>query len=243
MVNLLKGISVLSYVGVKSAINVCKGCIQTATDGARVISSVCKGDYENAANIVEKRVEKTLTASVMSLYSAGKVIGKAAESIEDRSKTFLDKETINDLTTITGAFIIGGAVSASISDDDSSDISEINEQGEQIGLIPDAGTSSFYMNSQGVFVGDNYDLNSLIEIGQVENTEHVDSEDISRSEVAKNEFLNKHGLSSVPDGYEVHHIIPLSEGGADSSENMILVTEKQHDLITKAHSQFYGWHR
>ena len=71
----------------------------------------------------------------------------------------------------------------------------------------------------------------------------IDSEDENRSLSARNEFLNMHGFTSVPEGYEVHHVVPLCEGGADSPDNMILVTEAQHDFITSAHSSFYGWHR
>lgn len=240
MYGLLKGIAVLTYVGVKSTTNVCKGCVHTATDGARVLSSVCKGDYENAVDIVGKRIEKTVTASAMSLYSAGKVIGKAADCLEDRSKVFWDRETINDLTMVTGAFVVGGALSA-LSDDDSCSDSDVDD--EPSGLIPSDSQYLPYMNSQGIFVGDDNDLEKLIELGQIDNTEHIDSDDISRSVYEKNLFLRSHGLYSVPEGYEVHHIMPLSEGGADFHKNMILVTTEQHDIITKAHSDFYGWHR
>ena len=240
MFGLLKGIAVLTYVGVKSATNVCKGCVHTATDGARVLSSVCKGDYENAVDIVGKRIEKAVTASAMSLYSAGKVIEKAAGCIEDRSKVFWDRETINDLTMVTGAFVIGGTLSA-LPDDES--CIDSDNYDAPLGLIPNNSHCLPYMNSYGFFVGDDNDLEKLIELGQIDNTEHIDSDDISRSEHEKSIFLKSNGFNSVPEGYEVHHIIPLSEGGADSHENMILVTTEQHDIITKAHSDFYGWHR
>ena len=37
------------------------------------------------------------------------------------------------------------------------------------------------------------------------------------------------------------NIQPISEGGADSVENMILVSEAEHDEITAAHREYYGW--
>ena len=50
-----------------------------------------------------------------------------------------------------------------------------------------------------------------------------------------------HGFDGVPEGYEVHHVVPLSEGGADTPDNMILVSEADHAAITSAHAGFYGW--
>ena len=50
-------------------------------------------------------------------------------------------------------------------------------------------------------------------------------------------------IEYAPEGYEVHHIVPLSEGGADTPENMILVKEDLHDEITAAHSKFYDWRK
>lgn len=41
-------------------------------------------------------------------------------------------------------------------------------------------------------------------------------------------FLRAHGLERTPEGYEVDHIIPLCAGGADSPENMQLLTVEQH---------------
>lgn len=93
----------------------------------------------------------------------------------------------------------------------------------------------------GMFTGDEYDLQSLISAGEDPNSTHIDSENIERSIEARNEFLAMHNYTEVPEGYEVHHIVPLSEGGADSPENMILVSEEDHETITAAHRQYYRW--
>jgi hypothetical protein len=55
---------------------------------------------------------------------------------------------------------------------------------------------------------------------------------VKRSYSNKMEFLRSQGYSSVPDGYEVDHIIPLSQGGSDSPNNMRLLTVEQHKAKT-----------
>lgn len=55
---------------------------------------------------------------------------------------------------------------------------------------------------------------------------------VERSPSAKNEFLKSKGYDKVPNGYEVDHIIPLSEGGADKSYNMQLIPTEQHKTKT-----------
>ena len=93
----------------------------------------------------------------------------------------------------------------------------------------------------GVFVGNDDELANLIEAGQQEGTTHIESDEIVRDISVRNEFLQAHGYTSVPEGYEVHHVVPLSEGGSDTPSNMVLVTEEQHEKITAAHADFYGW--
>ncbi|HRG21846.1 MAG TPA: HNH endonuclease [Saprospiraceae bacterium] len=51
---------------------------------------------------------------------------------------------------------------------------------------------------------------------------------VKRNQSARNKFLKSMGLNSVPDGYEVDHIKPLSEGGEDEAYNMQLLTKEQH---------------
>lgn len=51
---------------------------------------------------------------------------------------------------------------------------------------------------------------------------------VKRSDSAKHKFLKSLGYDSIPWGYEVDHIIPLSWGGADVPENMQLITVEQH---------------
>ena len=94
-----------------------------------------------------------------------------------------------------------------------------------------------------MFDGDSGDLSDLAKAGELEDTDHIESEDITRSLASRDAFLEENGYDGVPDAYEVHHIVPLSEGGADTPDNMILLTEDDHAEITAEHGRFYGWHR
>lgn len=94
---------------------------------------------------------------------------------------------------------------------------------------------------EGVFVGDDEDVNELAEAGEVEDSTHIDSDDIVRDLAARSEFLSSIGYEELPEGYEVHHIIPLSEGGSDTPDNMVLIYEEDHDKITDMHRDFYKW--
>ena len=63
---------------------------------------------------------------------------------------------------------------------------------------------------------------------------------IVRSEAAKEAFLRSRGLTKVPPGYQVDHIIPLYAGGSDTPSNMQLLTVSEHQAKTKADYQRYG---
>lgn len=51
---------------------------------------------------------------------------------------------------------------------------------------------------------------------------------VKRSESNKKDFLKSQGYSETPNGYQIDHIMPLSEGGTDDPRNMQLLTIKQH---------------
>lgn len=89
---------------------------------------------------------------------------------------------------------------------------------------------------------DDSQLSTIAADGMLQGTQHINAEDESRSEEAKEEFLHQNGYTQIPAGYEIHHIVPLSEGGADDPQNMILLRTDQHDAVTREHEQFYGWH-
>ncbi|MCL5072996.1 MAG: HNH endonuclease [Actinobacteria bacterium] len=51
---------------------------------------------------------------------------------------------------------------------------------------------------------------------------------VERSESAKKNFLKQKGLTKVPPGYEIDHIIPLFKGGPDIPSNMELLPKSVH---------------
>lgn len=55
---------------------------------------------------------------------------------------------------------------------------------------------------------------------------------VKRSETNKKEFLHSRGYERTPKGYEIDHIIPLSQGGSDDPRNMQLLTVRQHKAKT-----------
>lgn len=66
--------------------------------------------------------------------------------------------------------------------------------------------------------------------------------EVDRSESAKMQFLRGKGYSRVPPGYEVDHIVPLSEGGRDVRSNMQLLTKAQHHQKTAGERRRHAHH-
>lgn len=55
---------------------------------------------------------------------------------------------------------------------------------------------------------------------------------VERSTTAKKQFLKENGYTKEPNGYQVDHIKPLSQGGSDTPNNMQLLTKEQHKQKT-----------
>ena len=55
---------------------------------------------------------------------------------------------------------------------------------------------------------------------------------VQRSSSSKQQFLKGKGYNSVPKGYQVDHITPLSQGGRDTPDNMQLITIEEHKQKT-----------
>ncbi|SFW55989.1 HNH endonuclease signature motif containing protein [Selenomonas ruminantium] len=109
------------------------------------------------------------------------------------------------------------------------------------GLMPFFNDVDSLPGVQNGMLTDSSQLQQIIDMGEIDGAQHIHEEDIVRSEEMKKAFLHKHGYTEVPIGYEVHHIVPLSEGGADDPQNMILLSETDHNNVTAAQKMFYGW--
>ncbi len=244
----LWGIIKTSYkvarIGVRIGVTVTKGAVNTVSVIATTGSALLKGDTQKAGEIIGHRIENTVKGVCCSVESAAVVLDHALEcATSDTKKEFLDKDTENHLVrlaslaavgTVAGTLIGDAVVDSGDADFDTGDAHDFGD-----GLIADTSLSGI---ENGVFTGDSSDLNNLIQAGQIEGTDHIDSDDYERDLTARNEFLAAHGFNSIPEGYEVHHIVPLCEGGADSPDNMVLIREQEHDMITAAHARFYNWH-
>lgn len=231
---LIKGLFKLTgftaVVGTKLACNIASGTIKTAGTAIGLASDLAKKDYEGAQKRAEKAAQKIFFGLVGSVENTLAVTGNACKSIA-QDKPFLTKENADLLSKSAIGMPAGGvALSAAIPD--------FATDGNS-GYLPDHLDSNAVHN--GMFTGDDADLRALAAEGEIEGTEHIASEDIDRSLAARNEFLHENGYNSCPEGYEVHHVIPLSEGGADAPDNMILLSEDDHDKVTAEHARFYGW--
>lgn len=232
----------LARIGVKAGFNVTHGAINTVTDVANTTNALLKGDTDKACKIVGRRIENTVIGVCRSVESAAVVLDRAiVYASSDKKGEFLDKDTENHLVRIASIAAVGTVAGSLIGDGDidSADLHDpVDGHDYGDGLITDANLSGI---DNGVFVGDSSDLNNLIQAGQIDGTEHQDTGEYERDPAARDAFLSAHGYSSVPEGYEVHHIVPLCEGGADSPDNMVLIKEDEHEQITAAHARFYNW--
>jgi len=61
---------------------------------------------------------------------------------------------------------------------------------------------------------------------------------VQRSSSERNNFLRSRGYDKAPSGYEVDHIVPLSQGGADKAYNMQLLPKEVHRAKTSSERKF-----
>jgi hypothetical protein len=71
-----------------------------------------------------------------------------------------------------------------------------------------------------------------ISIQKIPDVARDDNGKIKRSKSAVHIFLKEHGLTKIPKGYQVDHIIPLWKGGSDTPDNMQLLTLEEHHKKT-----------
>lgn len=109
------------------------------------------------------------------------------------------------------------------------------------GIMPFVNNVNSLPGVQNGMLTDSSQLQQIIDMGQIDGAQHIHDDDIVRSADMKKAFLHQHGYTEVPVGYEIHHIVPLSEGGADNPQNMILLSEDDYNAVMSAQHMFYGW--
>ena len=227
--------------GVHLATGILAGTAATINTAAGALNDVCHGRTEKAFDRVGRRVDQVVAGF-------GEALDGTAQLVEDAAKAPSPEAFLsNGKNARRAAFIaslgIGALAGASLLDS-AGDADVDAEPGGLDGMPEGSFTYASLPEGSvenGMFVGDGADLQSLIDAGKDPMAEHVDAEDTVRDPAVRAEFLAQHGYDELPEGYEVHHIQPISEGGADSVENMILVSEDEHDEITAAHREYYGW--
>ena len=230
-----------------SAVRGTVGALQTAS---QALDKASRKDWDGLEQLAEDKFEQVCRAVDAKLQMAGELTDEAAACLENKSRPFLTKQNARRIAGVLsiGGIVAGGLTAADLLDGDidldvDTDHGLAGDDGIYDGPVTYARGGMSLTVDNGMFDGDGDDLETLTAMGEVEGTDHIDSEDYVRDMAARDSFLRSHGYDSVPEGYEVHHIVPLSEGGADDPDNMILVSEEDHESITAAHARFYGWRR
>ena len=208
---------------------VVQGVAGTAEDAFKSTVELCKGNVGEAAKIAVDRVTNIGIGTLRTMQS-GVAITEATVKSVVTDEPFITHDNEVHLTRLCqlGVYTAAGAALASDS----------TPEGTQCMLSGDACQLPGVEN--GVFNGDASDLQALIEAGEVEGAPHVTADNVERSPMTRAEFLNAHGIKET-DGWEVHHVQPVAAGGVDSVENMVLISPDDHDTVTAAHRDFYGW--
>lgn len=199
---------------------------------------------EAAKKIVDEVAVKTAKGVVALGKQAGKTASDAKDYVLEKNPELKDRKLLN---TVVGLGTLAGiATSAVLVGDAISEASPVDTSALHLVdapvFLPEVDPDSIFGINNHI-VGMNADIQGLSDLGMkpelIDN--HIDSDSIIRSDIAKMDFLHSLGYNSVPNGFEVHHVVPLCQGGLDTPENMVLISEEDHDFITAQHRQFYNW--
>lgn len=216
-------------VAVDSAFGVLSGVVSTVGDVGSGCMKVLDGDFNGVAKIAKKRVEGVITGTIGSVKS-GVALAEAGYKSIAKDKPFLTHENKVHATRLCQLGIYSMTAGAIVG--------EAEPEGDSCKLDGDGCKLPGVEN--GVFKGDAQDLQVLTEHGQIEGTVHLQEEEYTRSDASKREFLEAHSIEDTK-GWQIHHLHPLSEGGADDPHNMVLMEPDDHAQVTSAHADFYDW--
>lgn len=211
------------------------GAAEVLNTTAQALDTVNRRDWDGLERLAEHKFNQLGQAIEAKFQAADDLLAEADACVNDPHRRFFTKENAARTAAVmtTAAGVVAGVALLETEDVEAAPVpDELNDAGFAV---------SDLSIDNGVFIGNESELQRLIAYGELEGTEHLNEEDIQRDPAARDAFLNAHGLAQVPEGMEVHHVVPLSEGGADTPSNMILVTEAEHDVITAAHARYYGW--
>ena len=208
---------------------VISGTLNTTADAVDGAVKLCTGDIKGATGILYRRAAGIVTGTLGVVKSGAAVTGAALDTLV-HDKRFITETNKAHLTHLCQAGVYAACAGTLISDDTPS--------GTGCTLSNDA--CDYPGVENGVFTGNHEQLAQLTTAGEDPSSTHVASEDVERSEATKAAYLQAHGIDD-PSGWQLHHIKPLSEGGADDVHNMVLISPEDHQEITAEHAAFYDW--
>lgn len=208
-----------------------QGAVNSAADAIDGVACLCRGDIQGAGDVIGRRVTHIVKGAVGVIQSGASITEAYCDTLINDAP-FVTDANKQHLTRLCQAGVTAVTADAVLSED--------VPAGSECTLDHDACDLPGVEN--GVFVGDASDLKALTATGQIPDTDHVSEGDVTRSEATKTAFLNAHGIEET-EGWQVHHIVPLSEGGTDDIHNMVLIDPEDHQTITAEHSSFYNWNK
>lgn len=233
---IFENIALGTKVTCKVAKRLANGTLGTIQTTGEIINDVSNGNPQSASRKIGNFLGNKIVAGAEAISSVDKLSNQ-----NDTDKK--EKVELIANTAIAGILLISATEIDANSDTDNhfeSGSDEITSDDSNIELSLES-CPVHGSDCDSIFVDSEDNLSQLIEAGEVNNEVHLRSDEIERDNSIRDSFLRAHGFESTPDGYEVHHIVPLSEGGVDSPDNMILVSEDTHDKITAEHRKFFKW--
>lgn len=227
-----KGIALGTVRGTFGAVKNMVGTARDLYDAAR------DRDVERACNVVAERAVRGVKGVCSFTGASARLIGNMAEKHNAGQEVF-DDDTVEQLIKVgacVGTIVVMGETAGLLFGDDH------DVRISEAGLLPETPVDDIDGVENGVLI-DHDGLDDIIREGNLTGTEHLEAGEYVRNIGVRDAFLHSHGFSEVPEGYDVHHIVPLCEGGADSPDNMVLVSKFDHAQATAAQAAHYGWHR
>nr|WP_304151477.1 HNH endonuclease signature motif containing protein [Mitsuokella multacida] len=243
------------------------GCMaRKACDYSEAGQQAKDGNYKAAGKkIAEMQVRRVKGAAKAAATAAGTVCnGVKAACTDDTKAAKKFRRGLRNCAVIGGTILVASEAVDAIESDDGAGTSKVEASrsdgtSDIVGYsdlspdnddLPDASGAGDLLPvtdiddmpgvEDGMLLDDSpNNLAELAEAGEFRGTHHLS--EVMRSQDARLDFLAQHGLERIPTGWELHHVVPLSEGGADTPDNMVLLKAEDHDWITTQHRIFYGW--
>ena len=220
------------------------------------------GNYKAAGKkIAEMQVRRAKGVAQAAATAAGTVCnGVKAACMDDTEAAKKFRRGLRNCAVIGGTILVASEAVDAIEADGDGDAAEPSRTAEAFGdgsgtttddsALPDADGAADLLPTtdiddmpgveDGILLDDSpNNLAELAEAGEFHGTHHIS--EVVRSQDARLDFRAQHDLERIPTGWELHHVVPLSEGGADTPDNMVLLKAEDHDWITTQHRIFYGW--